>query len=153
MKNKNLVFRPFSTGLKGLMTSMLMLISAMSYTQVVDYNFSQAAGTYTPISGTVLASHTGFALGVNSMDDVIYNIPNGTIPFTFVFDGNGYTGLNVSSNGFLTFGATAPTAGTYAPISTTTAYAGAISPFGRDLQGGFAFNADSGNATKKWTLS
>lgn len=76
------------------------------------------------------------------MDDAIYNLPAGTIPFNFEFDGGVYTGFNVSTNGFITFGATAPAAGLYTPISGTTAYAGAISAFGRDLQGGFVTIGD-----------
>ncbi|MGV3637262.1 MAG: GEVED domain-containing protein, partial [Flavobacteriales bacterium] len=106
------------------------------------YTFSQSVGTYTPITGgTLVASHTGFAAGVNSMDDQVYNVPSGTIPFAFTYDGNIYTGLNINSNGYITFGATASSASSYTPLSSTTAYTGAVSAFGRDLQGGFAFNA------------
>lgn len=108
--------------------------------QVSDYSFSQTWNSYTPITGTVLAEYTGLT-GIPSMDDVNYNIPDGTIPFTFIFDGNGYTGVNVSSNGFLTFGATLPGNANYVPISSATAYMGAVAAFGRDLQGGWAFTA------------
>ena len=117
--------------------------------QVSSYAFSQSAGTYTPISGgTSLASYTAATTGATRMDDVIYNIPNGTIPFQFFYNGTGFTGCNVSSNGFITFGATAPDAGNYAPLSSTNLYSGAISAFGRDLEGGFIFTANrtSGSA-------
>lgn len=110
--------------------------------QVGDYSFSQSVGTYTPLTGgSVVAFYEG-AAGALSMDDVVYNLPDGTIPFGFVFDGQVYTGLNINSNGFITFGATPPTTSTYVPLSSTTAYSGAISPFGRDLQGGWVFAAD-----------
>ncbi|HEX2616629.1 MAG TPA: fibronectin type III domain-containing protein, partial [Flavobacteriales bacterium] len=54
------------------------------------------------------------------------------IPFSFTFNGTGYTSCFVSSNGFLTFGATAPGGTNYTPISAG-GYAGAVSAFGRDL--------------------
>lgn len=120
----------------------LLFYSATSLGQVaVNYGFTQSSGTYVPlVGGTTLTSYTGTS-GATSMDDVTLNIPNGTIPFTFQYDGGGYTGLNVNTNGFIAFGATAPTTATYTPLSSTTAYNGAISAFGRDLQGGFMFAA------------
>lgn len=108
---------------------------------VSDYSFSQSNGAYTSITGTLVAETTG-TTGPLSMDDVIYNLPDGTIPFNFNFNNVVYTGLNISTNGFITFGTTAPLAGTYTPLSATTTYAGAISAFGRDLQGNYATVGD-----------
>lgn len=120
-------------------TSLSMQLEAQVAT---NYMFSQSVGTYTPIvGGTVVASFTG-TTGALSMDDVTYTLPAGTIPFTFNFDGTGYTGLHINSNGFIAFGATAPANATYTPLSSATAYAGAISAHGRDLQGGFVTAAD-----------
>lgn len=129
--------------------ALLLFILAMSCSAyrlqaqvATNYMFSQSVGTYTPITGgTVVASYTGTS-GAPSMDDVTYTLPAGTIPFTFNFDGTGYTGLHINSNGFIAFGATAPANATYTPLSSTTAYAGAISAHGRDLQGGYVTAAD-----------
>ena len=78
-------------------------------------------------------------------DDQIYNV---SIPFTFTFNGAGYTSLNISTNGFITFGATAPTGNNWAPISSAGAYAGAISAWGRDLSG--MFNLGGKTSTLRW---
>ena len=108
-----------------------------------NYNFSSSLGTYTPITGgTVVVAQTTTAFSTAAgADDFTYNLPGGTIPFTFTYDGVGYTGLNINSNCHITFGATAPVGGNYSPLSTTTAYAGAISAAGADMRGGFTFTA------------
>ncbi|HEY0732031.1 MAG TPA: hypothetical protein VGD33_06415, partial [Chitinophagaceae bacterium] len=112
--------------------------------QVSAYSFSQSTGTYTEITGgTILATATGNS-GSAGLDDVIYPIANGSFPFTFTFNGTGYTGVNVSSNGFITFGATAPGTTTYTPISATTAYAGAIAAWGGDLSSFFNISGQTG---------
>lgn len=116
--------------------------------QVSAYNFNQTTATYTAITGgTVVATATG-TTGAASLDDVIYDLPAGTIPFTFSFDNVGYTGCKISTNGFITFGTTAPAAsGTttgYVPLSATTAYSGTASALGRNLNAYFF----SGNAAQ-----
>jgi len=110
-----------------------------TFAQVNTYSFSQFGGTYSEITGgTVVASATGTS-GATSIDDVTFLTQ--AIPFTFNFNGTGYTTYSISSNGFITFGATAPLSGTYGPISATTAYDGAASVTGRDIQGCFSTNA------------
>ncbi len=122
----------------------LFVLALGSWAQVSTYSFSSAAGTYTEITGgTVVATATG-ASGAASLDDVVYTLPAGTIPFTFNFDGSGYTGFNLSTNGFITFGTTAPLGGTYTPISATTSYAGCIAPIGRDLNSLFNISGYTG---------
>ncbi|MBS1552772.1 MAG: hypothetical protein JST15_11965, partial [Bacteroidetes bacterium] len=112
--------------------ALFLCISINSYAQVASYTFSQSAGTYVPITGgTIVATATGSS-GAASLDDIVYNLPNGTIPFTFTYDGVGYTGLNISTNGFITLGATAPGATDYSPISGTGTFAGSLAPFGGD---------------------
>ncbi len=111
--------------------------------QINNYVFSESTGVYTPLTGaTVVATATALS-GATSLDDVVYNLPTGTIPFTFNFDGIGYTGLNINSNGYITFGATAPSTTGYTPLSANTAYAGAISAFGRDLNGLFNISGNT----------
>lgn len=115
---------------------MLTLAAAAGAQVGVNYSFAQTVGTYTPITGgTVL----GVASTANSMDDAVFAV---SLPFTFTFDGAGQTSVYVSTNGFLSFGATNPGTTNYGPLSSTTAYSGAVSPFGRDLQGGFVFKGD-----------
>lgn len=106
-------------------------VGLVSAQLVNTYSFAQSTGTYTPIAGgTVLGSGTTAAT-----DDVIYSI---TLPFDFAFNNVAYTSgstMRISTNGFLTFGATAPTGTTYTPLSSSTAYAGAIAAVGGDLSG------------------
>lgn len=120
-----------------LSLSILALAAAASAQVGVNYSFAQATGAYTPITGGTLL---GTASTANSMDDAVYSV---TLPFSFVFDGAAQTSVYMSTNGFLTFGATSPGTTNYAPISSTTAYAGAVAAFGRDLQGGYVTTADT----------
>lgn len=116
--------------------------TGMTYAQVSKYVFSQSSETYTPISGTVLAEATGNTSST-SLDDSIYPV---SLPFDFAFNGIVYNSLNVSTNGFVTFGSTAPTGGTYSPISSlTTGYSGAISAWGKDLNSVFSISNTTGN--------
>lgn len=110
-------------------------ISTSSFAQVAGYTFSQPAGAYTEITGTLFDSATtSFTL-----DDVLYL--SRAIGFSFVFNGISYTTYNMNTNGQITFGATSPTGTNYLPISSTIAYAGAIAGMGRDIQGLFGFSA------------
>lgn len=117
--------------------SALILLLGMSssvYSQVSAYTFSQTNGTYVPLTDkTPIATATGTS-AATSMDTSVIVLPAGTIPFTFVFNGMPYTGLHVSNNGYIAFGTTGPTLNTpTAPISATTAYDGAISAWGTDI--------------------
>jgi hypothetical protein len=106
------------------------------------YNFSQASGAYAPItSGTAVAT----ASVSSSLDDEIYTLPSGTIPFNFRFDGANYTGLTINSNGYITFGATLPSATTYTGISSPTAYNGAIAAASVNLNALFIAGFDTGS--------
>lgn len=137
MNNK--LYKTFSKKLVVIL--LLLLTQQVSRAQVSAYNFTQSTGTYTAITGgTVVATATGTS-GAASLDDVIYDLPAGTIPFTFTYDNIAYTGCKISTNGFITFGTTAPSAtGSttgYTPLSATTAYSGAASPIGRNLNAYF----------------
>ncbi|MGE6396564.1 fibronectin type III domain-containing protein [Chryseobacterium scophthalmum] len=125
------------------MKKILLLFSFMlAYfinAQVSSYTFVQSSGTYTPITGaTVIATATNG----NSLDDTIYPV---TLPFPFSFNGTNFSAVNVSTNGYLTFGATAPGSTDYSPISINTPYAGAVSAFGRDLNSVFNIAATTGD--------
>ena len=97
--------------------------------QVSSYSFAQSTNTFTPITGTTLGVATGNTSATN-LNSEVYPV---TIPFGFSFNDVSYTSLNVSSNGFITFGTTPPLTSTTSPISGTVAYSGAISAFGRDI--------------------
>src|SRR5262245_28155602 len=100
----------------------LLLWKTETNAQVSAYGFTQDAGTYTLIAGATVHG--------SGWDDAVINV---VLPFSFVFNGVSYTAVNVSSNGFISFGATSPGTTNYSPISSATAYAGAVSAFGRDL--------------------
>lgn len=100
----------------------LFFVGSAATAQVNRYQFTQTTGTYSAInSGTVHA--TGW-------DDAVANT---TIPFTFTFNGTGYTTASVNTNGYITFGGTTSAGTDYTPISAGTAYSSCISAFGRDL--------------------
>jgi hypothetical protein len=116
---------PVSRGWAGALALLLGLLPQLSHAQsrADAYGFTQTTGTYTPVTGTVISSST-------SDDDEVY--PASTLPFSFTYAGTAYTSLRVTSNGYVTFGATAPSSSGYTPISATTGYSGAISAFGLD---------------------
>ncbi len=105
----------------------LISVTYQTNAQVAAYTFSGSGTgqTYTAIStGTAVFGSTTWD------DNVATNVP---INFNFTFNGAVYTTANISSNGFITFGTTAPTTTNFSPISSTEAYKGAISAYGSDL--------------------
>ena len=110
------------------------------------YQFSQNAGTYTPIAGTQIAAATGLT-GVAGLDDNTYTL---TLPFAFNFDGLPYTTIQAQTNGHIAFGTTVP--GTsYTPLNSTIAVPGFVAAFGRDLMAGWMTSADRVTATNVLT--
>jgi hypothetical protein len=112
--------------LKSLLIGVIFsALNTSLYAQVNAYSFSSSSGTYSPITGTALFgttwddSQTGAAAALN-------------LGFNFNFSGTVYTQVRVSSNGFLVF-ANNPNTTNYSPISSTQAYDGCVSAFGRDL--------------------
>ncbi|MCC6400007.1 MAG: hypothetical protein IT227_04520, partial [Flavobacteriales bacterium] len=97
-----------------------------------SYSFSQAAGTYSGISGG-----TQLWGGFNGTFDNQVSSAQ-TIP-SFNFNGTVYTQMYVSANGFITFGS-APTGTNYTPLSSSEGYAGAVSAFGADIENRSGFN-------------
>ena len=102
---------------------LLLFGTSRTWAQVLDaYTFTQTAGTYTPLTG-------GTVLFTGDFDDEVSD--EITIP-AFTFGGATQIGMYVSANGHLTFG---EESFSYNPLSDGfSAYTGAISPFGRDLQ-------------------
>jgi hypothetical protein len=101
-----------------------------------NYNFVQGAGTYTPISGTLVAAATSADPGATPesapMDD--FTFTSIALPFSFSFNGSSYTEFNANTNGWISFGSVS-TSSTSSPISSANAYGGVIAPFATDLQG------------------
>ena len=134
-----------------VMTFALLLLVGISggvWGQVATtYSFVQTTGTYADITGgTLLGTATANAMGTTSLDDNVYPVTG--LPFTFTYNGVGYTSFNINSNGYITFGATAPAGTVYIPLSSTTAYAGAVSAWGRDLNALFSVGGLTG--TLRW---
>lgn len=129
--------RPTKSSKKSLLTFKNLLFLIMFSIYGLSVNAQVANYSYTGVSvasggPAYPANIVGTALfGSTTWDDnVATAIPVG---FTFTFNGSPYTTVNVSSNGFITFGATAPLATNYTPISSAATYAGAISAYGVDL--------------------
>lgn len=100
----------------------LLLVVNTLRAGVVSYTFSQAAATYTPITGTTLFSGT--------WDDNSSALL--TIPFSFNYNGASYTTLAVNTNGFLTMGAVPATV--YCGLQTSAM--NSIAGYGTDLVNG-----------------
>ncbi len=108
----------------------MLFCTSFFYGQVNAYTFTQSAGTYTEITGgTVL----GTATTSLSFDSQLWAIADGSIPFSFNFNGINYTGCSVNSNGYITFGSTLSSSFTSTAISSPTAYSGAIAAWSGDL--------------------
>ena len=118
--------------------------TTLANAQVSAYSFAQTNSFFSEITGTVLGVPTSNTSAGN-LDSQIYQV---ALPFAFVFDGVTYpagTNVNVSSNGFMTFGSTAPTATLSTPISSSVAYNGAVSAFGGNLSTFYDIGGKSGD--------
>lgn len=106
----------------------LQLLCTRSSAQVATYyTFSQGTVGTNPAS----TSTANVIIGSWWDDDVAnFNFPGG---FTFNFNGTNYTNCYVNSNGYITFGNTAPSTTNYAPINSNAGYAGAFGAFADDL--------------------
>jgi hypothetical protein len=130
-----------------LLAAFALMTFAKSSAQVSSYSFSQSIGTYTEISdGTVLGTATGNGIGLPSLDDVNYPV---TLPFSFSYNGVAYNAATINSNGYITFGTTTPATNLYVPLSGTTAYDGAISAWGGDINAIFNLGGLTGDLTWK----
>lgn len=130
MKNnyKNLSIDEFESIPRAKILQLILMLLVFftahkSFGQVSAYTFSQSSGTYTSLPTSAVVHASGW-------DD---NVASVTIPFTFTFNGTGYTSCSVNSNGYVTFGGTASGTTDYNPISQGNAYSGAVSALGGDL--------------------
>jgi hypothetical protein len=112
------------------------LICSLGYSQTLNvYDFTSFANPYVPITGgTVLGTATAISGNAASLDKVVYTV---TIPFSFKFEYNYYTTANISTNGFMTLGASAPSNQVVTMLDTAISANAVISPMGGDLNGYF----------------
>ena len=116
-----------------------------------DYTFSSTTGTYNELTGGTIidfATHTSQDPG--NLNDVTYGPI--ALPFNFGFNNcQPYTSYFINTNGFITFGATAPALANYGPISSSETYEGAVSAFGGNLIGVFGTTIDFSGVTNVLT--
>lgn len=123
-----------------LLVLFLCSIHSFVHAQLSNYTFQQNSGTYSEITGgTLVGSSTATTGDGASLDDTVF--ASQALPFSFKFNGVLHNSYSLSSNGFITFGATLPAANLFTPISSNTAYDGAVSVLGRDIQGVFSSTA------------
>jgi hypothetical protein len=131
--NLNIFKNSKKRNLKAIVLCSLFFLGSHSFVnaQAKAYSFAQSTGTFTALTaGTVLGTATANT-GTASLYQVTpYDV---TLPFNFNYNGTVYSSIKVSSNGYITFGTTAPGTSNSTPISSTEAYNGAISIFGKSL--------------------
>ncbi|MFN5346752.1 MAG: fibronectin type III domain-containing protein [Bacteroidota bacterium] len=133
---------------------LLFFLSINGFSQSLStYQFSSTSSTFNLISGGTLLGKTTASTGnIPSLDKAIYNLPAGTIPFSFKFENNSYTGMNVSSNGFITFGSLAPSSSLNLPLSDNSAFAGVLSPMANDLNGFYSSTDTTKNSEIRYQV-
>lgn len=124
-------------------------LGSRMYAQISAYTFAQLSGTYTELtSGTVLGTTTANTGAVATLDAEVYNL--NALPFTFNYNGVNYSQIYVSSNGFITFGSTAPAGNNNSPLSNVATYEGAVAAWGGDLNG--IFNISGRSSSISWAV-
>lgn len=126
----------------------LLLLTALIFTtgigQVTTYTESEFTGTYVPITGgTVVDVATAPFDQAGGIVNKKYTLPSGTIPFNFRYDGSPYTGMDIFSNGFITFNGNVP-AELVIPFNGNFGYSGAIIPFVTNLSALYNQNGNTG---------
>ncbi|MFM7667160.1 MAG: hypothetical protein ACKO7D_03125, partial [Bacteroidota bacterium] len=138
--------------MKKLLFLTIVLIASASLrinAQISAYTFAQLTGTYTELpSGTVLGTTTANTGAVATLDAEVYNL--NALPFAFNYNGVNYNQIYVSSNGFITFGSTAPLGTNNSPLSNVATYDGAVAAWGGDLNG--VFNLAGKSSTITWAV-
>ena len=121
-----------------LLPTMLFLGSTTTRAQgslTNDYTFGQSVGpVYVDMVGGTSVPFTTLGLSpVASFGATNFNAPGIPIGFNFAYNNAIYSTVNVSDNGYISFGANI--AAVTNPIANTAAYSGAISGYGFNLVG------------------
>lgn len=112
------------------------------YGQAAYYTFTQDNANYNELDNPTVIIENPAASGTTSLDEQVYTL-NDVIPFPFEFAGVTQTSIKVHVNGFISFGATTST--TSDPISSSSAYAGVISPLAADFNTLYNIAGKTGN--------
>lgn len=116
-----------------LFLALFLLSTKLSFAQVANYAFSQQNRAYAELENhTILATSTAVS-GSGAINDQVYPLEEGTIPFPFEFNNNAYTKLNIHADGYVSFGTVQTN--TYYPISSGNAYQGIIAAVANDMSG------------------
>ncbi len=97
--------------------------------QVDKYTFEKLDGTYQELTDATIVAQ---ASETDNLQNKVWTV---ALPFQFMFNGNYYENIKISSNAFITVGDTPPPNTLNTPISSTEGYKGAISIFGSSLVG------------------
>ncbi len=120
----------------GWVIGILLLFVFSANAQVSSYAFSQSGSVYTPLTAarTIVFTATAEATADPGLgNDQNFTLVAGTLPFPFIFNGTAYTGVNINTNGYITFGSTLPVSSDKNGLTNTTSWDGSIIAVGRDL--------------------
>ncbi|MBD2714236.1 fibronectin type III domain-containing protein [Microvirga sp. STR05] len=120
--------QPWATRLL-LLLGLWLAAATGAWAQVAGYGFAASSGTYTTIEGTTGATNVA---GVQVDTGISGALPIG---FSFVFDGVTYTEVRASSNGFLSFNASAGSQTTNNLNTVATSSRPLVAPLWDDLDG------------------
>lgn len=127
---------------KALALLLLVLVYGSAAAQIVNYRFSQSTGTYTELSNPTLIAEPTALTSTGSIDSQKYDAVS--IPFSFPFNGNSFSALNIHADGFISFGASSPNGNT--PISNSvTVFDGAVSAVAADLHALYNIDGKTGS--------
>ena len=122
-----------SNTIKALMLLLVGFLGGNSLNaQVASYTVDQLPITpaFTGFTTNLQFPGTGtIAAPAGNQDNGVSTV---ALPFTFQFNGAGYSSVNISMHGFVTFG-TAPALTEITPISSAVGYSGVISLYATDL--------------------
>lgn len=102
-----------------------------------DYSILQNIGPiYTDMVGGTSVPYTTLSLPAGNFGTTSFSAPAIPIGFNFAFNNALYSAVNISDNGYISFGANQAASTT--PLSSALAYSGAISAYGFNLVGNVA---------------
>ena len=131
--------------MKKITLGLILFMACIStgYSQVASYTFSQSNDAFSEITGgTVVGTPTANTVA-GSLDSYVTSALS--LPFSFTYNSISVSTVYMSSNGFLSLGATAPSMYTTTPISTTSTADGIVSAWSGDLNTFFNLGSRTGN--------
>ena len=129
-KNLNFCTNKIRTKILLALFAFCFFCFSTGHAQTVAYNYNYSESSGQPYTDLV----SGVPIIAGVFTGLPGAIPSFTLPFTFHYNGVGYTQVNVSDNGFIILGSTVPAATTTAPISAA-GFPNAIAGYGNNLVG------------------